>query len=128
MSETATGTFRTTSWQQHPYSEAPMLAVAEKELALDGDLTGTATGRASHAYGADWSNRFAGHVLVQATLGNRTGTLVLEEQGQGSPQGATASWTVLSAGGDLAGLTGSGTWTWEQGAETSAYTLTYDLP
>jgi hypothetical protein len=128
MSETATGTFTTTSWQQHPYSEAPMLAVAEKELALTGAIEGTATGRASHAYGADWSNRFAGHVLIQATIDGRKGTLVVEEQGQGSQQGAKATWTVLSADGDLAGLTGSGEWTWEQGSESSDYTLTYDLP
>jgi hypothetical protein len=127
MTEQVSGTFRTTSWQQHPYSESPMLAVAEKELALDGGIDGTALGRASHAYGANWSNRFTGHVLVTGSIAGRKGTLVIEEAGRGSADGASATWTVVGADGELTGLTGEGCWTWDKGAETSAYTLTYEL-
>ena len=132
MKKTATGTYKTTTYQENEYRQVaggPKLTVAEKELALDGGIQGTGVSRDSNAYGSDGSNHFTGHLCITGRLGDRDGSFVVAESGVGSPRGATATWQVVpgTASGGLAGLRGGGGWTWEQGKREVAYTLTYEL-
>jgi hypothetical protein len=56
---------------------------------------------------------------------NAAGSFVIEDSGMGSADGASGTWKIVagSASGELAGLKGSGDWTWEKGSQDVAYTL-----
>jgi len=132
MSETIRGTYRTTQWDEQAYNQVehgPRLAVAEKELAVDGGLQASGILRYSIAYLPDGSNQFTGHVSMTGRIGDRAGSFVVEDRGSGGADGASGTWTVVpgSASGDLAGLSGEGTWTWAAGSQEVAYTLDYEL-
>src|SRR5438093_359594 len=133
MSETVSGTYKTTQWNEVEYSKAEggaRLGVAESELAFSGGLEGTGVRRYSVAHLADGSDRFTGHLAVTAALGGREGSFVLEDSGTGSgPGGSSATWKVVpgTGTGDLSGITGEGTWIWDAGSYEVGYTLTYDL-
>src|SRR4051794_25028899 len=130
MKETVSGTYRTTHWNEMPYSDAPALSVAERAMTFEGGMSGSGVVRNSVLRFADGSNAMSGHVGVTGRIGDREGGFVVEESGTGSPEKAHVSWRIVpgSGSGGLAGIEGEGSWTWEAGSETTSYTLTYELP
>ena len=60
---------------------------------------------------------------------NAAGSFVIEDSGMGCADGASGRWQIEagSASGELAGLKGSGSWTWEKGSQDVAYSLSYEL-
>ena len=60
---------------------------------------------------------------------NAAGSFDIEDSGVGSPDGASGKWQIVagSASGELAGLKGSGSWTWEKGSQDVAYSLSDEL-
>jgi hypothetical protein len=60
---------------------------------------------------------------------NAAGSFVIEDSGMGCADGASGKWQIEagSASGELAGLKGSGSWTWEKGSQDVAYSLSYEL-
>ncbi len=128
MGATISGTFRTTHWNEVEYGSADQgsrLAVTEKESAIDGGIQGTGVLRYSVAYLSDGSSVFTGHQRITGRIDDREGSFVVEDRGSGNAEGASGTWAVVagSGSGDLAGLTGEGSWTWENGSETTAYTF-----
>jgi hypothetical protein len=132
MQGTVRGTYRTTRWQQQEYGrvhQGPRLTLAEKELALEGELEGKAVARGSIVQWSTGSTVATGHVCITGRLGDRSGSFVVEESAKGGAGGATATWRVVpgSASGELAGLEGEGSWEWKPGTEEVTYTLSYRL-
>jgi hypothetical protein len=132
MEATLRGTYRTTGWRQQEYGSVehgPKLALAEKELVLEGEMEGKAVGRSSIVQWGTGSSVATGHVCLTGRLGARSGSFVVEESVKGGRDGATATWRILpeSCSGELRGLVGEGTWEWKPGAEQVSYTLSYRL-
>lgn len=132
MKATVNGTYRTILWREQDYakaSSAPRLAMAEKEIALDGDLQGKGVLRYSIVYVGEGLSNFTGHVRLTGRLAGREGSFVVEDSGQGTSSAADATWKVVegSGTGDLAGLRGGGAWHWDTGIDSVAFTLTYEL-
>lgn len=132
MQGTVRGTYRTTRWQQQEYGRAdkgPKLTLAEKDLAFEGELEGTAAAHSSIMQLDGGSTVGTGHLLVIGRVSGRSGSFVLEESVNGGPGGARATWRVVpgSGTGELAGLEGEGSWEWKPGAELVTYTLAYRL-
>jgi hypothetical protein len=132
MQGTVRGTYRTTGWQQQEYGSGehgPKLALAEKELTLDGEMQGKAVGRSSIVQWGPGSTVATGHVCLTGRIGARSGSFVVEESVKGGPGGATGTWRIVpdSGSGELSGLAGEGSWEWRPGAEQVTYTLSYRL-
>lgn len=132
MQDTVRGTYRTTGWRQQEYGprqQGLTLRLAEKDLALEGEVEGTAVGRSSIVQWDGGSSVATGHVCITGRIGGRSGTFVVEESLKGGAAGATATWRIVpeSGTGDLAGLEGEGGWEWKPGAEQVPFTLTYRL-
>jgi hypothetical protein len=130
MQGTGRGTYRTIGWRQQEYGsvdQGPKLALAEKELALEGELEGRAVGRSSIVHWGTGSSVATGHVCITGRIGARSGSFVVEESVKGGPGGATATWRIVpeSGSGELSGLAGEGSWEWKPGAEQVSYTLSY---
>jgi Protein of unknown function (DUF3224) len=126
------GTYRTTGWRQQEYGNTdrgPKLALAEKDLKLEGELEGSAAGRSSIVLWGTGSSVATGHVRITGRIGSRSGSFVVEETVKGGPAGATATWRIVPESGtdELAGVAGEGSWEWKPGAEQVAYTLSYRL-
>jgi hypothetical protein len=132
MKNKISGTYKTTHWNEQEYSQlegGPKLTVAENELALEGGIQGKGIRRYSVVHMTDGSNRHTGHMSITGRVGDREGSFVVEDSGMGSADGASGTWKIVagSASGELAGLKGSGDWTWEKGSQDVAYTLSYEL-
>ena len=132
MQGTARGTYRTTGWRQQEYGGAevgPKLMLAEKELAFEGDLEGSAVGRSSIVGWGTGTSVASGHVRVTGRIGGRSGSFVVEESVKGGAQGATATWRIVSesGSGELSGLAGEGNWEWKPGVEQVSFSLSYRL-
>lgn len=133
MSTEATGTVEMQSWDEHTwdgkrYDEVtgPKQTTGGMTTAYRGDLTGTGEMRFLMCYPDDESCRNVGYEVVTGTLAGRTGTFVLEHVGGFGGGVAESTFTVVSASGDLAGLTGTGTVRWPQGG-SGHYTIDHDL-
>ncbi len=128
--DTVKGTYKNTAWNDVPYVETgPRLSIAEKEAAYDGGLQGQGVLRYSVVQLPDGTSQFTGHQHIAGRLGDRAGAFVVEENGTGTRDGARATWRIVpgSGSGDLDGVTGEGSWTWEMGKENVDYTLSYGL-
>jgi uncharacterized protein DUF3224 len=132
MQGTARGTYRTTGWRQQEYGgadAAPKLTLAEKDLALEGELEGSAVGRSSLVTWGTGSSAAIGHVRFTGRIGGRSGSFVVEESVKGGAGGATATWRIVpeSGSGELGGIAGEGNWEWKPGVEQVSYSLSYRL-
>ncbi|MEV0679659.1 DUF3224 domain-containing protein [Actinosynnema sp. NPDC050436] len=133
MSTEASGTVGMADWVEHTwdgkrYDEVtgPKQTTGGMTTTYRGDLEATGEMRFLMSYPDDASCRSTGYEVVTGTLAGRTGTFVLEHVGGFRDGVAEGTFTIVSAGGDLAGLTGTGTVRWHQ-TEPSRYTLDYDL-
>ncbi|MFH8613085.1 DUF3224 domain-containing protein [Streptomyces sp. NPDC018029] len=130
--DTATGTFTFAGWDERPVAGADGGARIA-HAAVSNDYTGAveATGTSCEytiAYTSETVGTFVGYEFVDGTLAGRSGSFVIEQRGSFGADGTIeCSFTVLpgSGTGDLAGLTGAGSFTARSGQATTPYSLAY---
>jgi hypothetical protein len=126
MTQTITGRFDVTSWDEEVYDDADGVALAQTSStkAFEGGIVGTSTVRILQAGAPDGAAAYVAVERVTGEVDGRKGTFVLTHRAVMSPAGGEMTIAVLphSATGDLAGLTGEMT----IGAE-HAYTFVYSL-
>ncbi|MEU9414851.1 DUF3224 domain-containing protein [Streptomyces sp. NPDC048272] len=134
MPTSTTGTFSFSDWKELPIGPAdatPRLAHATVTNAFSGGVEAAATTcDYTVAYTSSTTGGFAGMELVAGRVDGRPGTFVLEERGTFEADGTTrCAFSVVlgSATGELAGLSGSGSFTARHGEGSVAYAFTYDL-
>jgi len=113
MNTHATAVFEVKSWDEKPYLQldaSSKLTRASVTKTFRGDLTGNATSESLMFYHADGSATFVGLEHIEATIGGRTGSFVLQATGTYRDGTATADCTVVpgSGTGGLRGLRGVG--------------------
>ena len=132
MKDKISGTYKTTHWNEQEYSQlegGPRLTAAEQESPIEGGIQGKGILRYSGVHMTGGSNLFTGHLSITGRVGDREGSFIVEDNGMESADKASGTWKIVagSAAGDLAGLKGAGSWTWEKGIQDVAYTLSYEL-
>ncbi|HEX3623174.1 MAG TPA: DUF3224 domain-containing protein [Acidimicrobiales bacterium] len=125
---TATGTFTVRAWDEAPYEErdgGAKLTRAAVTLAFSGDLEAEATVQWLMSYAPDGTAAFVGLQLVAGTLGGRAGSFVLQDVGTFAGGVARGAWSILagSGAGDLAGISGSGSF---EAGQDAIYSLDYE--
>ena len=115
MSTRAEGTFGLNSWDEKPYVETDgeiRLTQASIANTIAGDIQGESTLCYLMAYLPDSSASFVGHEHVTGRIDDRHGAFVLKHEGVFSDGQAHGSLEVVpgSTTGDLAGLTGQGSY------------------
>lgn len=115
MSNVANGTFGFTSWDEAPWDEsddALKLTRAEVANEFHGDIEGTSSLVYLTAYLPDGTASFTGQERVTGRIGDREGSFILMHAGSYASSRVTATTTVIpgSGTGDLAGLTGHGSY------------------
>lgn len=111
---TAHGSFELKSWDENPYEELDggrKLTRASVEQSFSGDIAGAGAVQWLMAYRGDGTAHFVGLQRVTGSLGDRSGSFVLDTVGSFDGQAARGTWSVVedSATGDLEGLRGTGT-------------------
>ena len=126
----ANATFTVQGWDEQTFEERDpgKLTIASVQQAVTGDIEGTSDVRWVMAYTADDAAEFVGIQSVTGSIGERTGSFVLRSVGTFDGAVAAGDLTVLagSGTGDLAGLSGTGSFTAPMGDEASI-TLDYEL-
>ncbi|XVV01656.1 DUF3224 domain-containing protein [Actinosynnema sp. CA-248983] len=129
----ANGTAEMKSWDEHTWDGkrhdeviGPKQTTGSMTLAYSGDLEGTGEFRFLMDYPDAESCRSLGYEVVTGVLGGRSGSFVLEHTGGFRDGVSRGTFTVVSASGGLAGLTGSGSITWHLG-EPGAYEFDYKI-
>jgi len=108
----ASGTMEITSWDEKPYLEIDdmrKLTQASVTQTVSGELTGEVTSETLMCYAADGSASFVGLRRFVGTLGQRSGSFVLQEDGTFDGVTAKVTGFVVPGSGtdDLGGLTGT---------------------
>jgi hypothetical protein len=127
----AAGTFQVTGGSEDAYYElegGPKLARVSGTQRFIGDIEGDGSVEWSMCYLPDGTARFAGLQRVEGWIGERPGGFVMESIGGHDGKASKGVWTIIagSGTGDLAGLTGAGTFDAPGGPEVS-YRLEYQL-
>ncbi|WP_055570053.1 DUF3224 domain-containing protein [Streptomyces atriruber] len=128
------GTFTFARWDEKPVAGAHGGARIA-HAAVTNDYTGAieAAGTSCEytiAYTNETVGAFVGYEFIDGTLDGRKGSFVMEQRGSFGADGVIeCSFSVLpgSATGELAGLTGTGTFTARGGRSTTPYALAYVL-
>jgi hypothetical protein len=112
-----------------PYDEpadGPTLSRIHVQETFSGDIIGDGAVEFLQAAGADGTASFVGIERVTGSVGGRTGTFLLQDQGTVAGGVVSGDWFVVpgSGTGDLAGLRGTGGFTANLG-EGAAVTLDY---
>ncbi|MEV0321743.1 DUF3224 domain-containing protein [Streptomyces sp. NPDC050658] len=131
---TVTGSFTFSRWDEKPVADTDGGARIA-HAAVTNDFTGAveATGTSCEytlVYADETTGAFVGYELIEGTLDGRRGSFVLEQRGSFGADGTiSCELTVLpgSGAGELAGLSGTGSFTTGHGASTVPYTLTYAI-
>ena len=91
-------------------SGAPALVEVRLTEAFTGDISGEGIGRAIQAAREDGSTTFVGIERVRGSIGNRSGTFLLQVSGTVLRKEIDAEWFVVpgSGTGKLTGLRGDG--------------------
>ena len=117
----ATGGFEVRGWDEQPWdepAEGGKLTRAEVTIEYTGDVDATATIQWLMAYAPDSTARYVGLQRMTGTVAGRPGTFVLESSGDFAGGVARGVLIVVpgSGTGELAGLTGQGTFEAPQGS------------
>ncbi|WP_441247854.1 DUF3224 domain-containing protein [Kitasatospora sp. McL0602] len=127
-----TGEFTFTDWQETPVGpEAghPRLARATVVNNFTGGIEATATTcEYAFTYVTEHTGAFAGYELLTATVGGRKGSFAVEQRGTFHQDGTVhCAFTVVpgSGSGELAGLTGTGSYVARHGEPSVPYTFGY---
>ncbi|MFE0179173.1 DUF3224 domain-containing protein [Streptomyces sp. NPDC059002] len=134
MSAQITGTFTFAQWDEKPIAGAEGGArIAHASVTNDyvGGIEAAGTScQYTIAYTSETVGSYVGHEFIDGTLDGRKGSFVIEQRGSFGADGTIqCSFTVLpgSATGELAGLTGAGSFTARGGQPTTPYTFGYAL-
>ena len=126
----ANASFTVQGWDEQTFEERDpgKLTIASVQQAVTGDIEGSSDVRWVMAYTADDAAEFVGVQSVTGSIGDRTGSFVLRSVGTFDGKTAAGDVTVVagSGTGDLAGISGTGSFTAPMGDEASI-TLDYQL-
>lgn len=131
MTMRAAGTFEIDSWDEEPYDERDGTKLARVRVAktFHGDVEGASTTDLLLAYGAEeGSAAYVGFERVVGRVHGRTGSFVLHHTATSSPDGRSATWSVVpdTGTGELLGLRGEAEISIGPDGEHS-FALDYDL-
>jgi uncharacterized protein DUF3224 len=131
MRQTANAHFAIKSWDEKPYSEGPdlpKLTRASVSKTLTGDIEGDGHVEYLMMYRSDGTATFIGLERVNARIGGRSGSFVLQRNGAFEGGLAKETYTVVpgSGTGELSGLAGEGHTSVGHGME-HPFALTYEL-
>lgn len=127
---TATGAISVTTWQPQPYdepAEGPALVRIHVEEQFSGDVVGQGVATFLQVLQADGAAAFCAVERISGSIGDRSGTFVVQDSGTLAADGSvTGTWTVVpgSGTGGLVGLRGEGGFEAALG-QNAAFTLTY---
>lgn len=128
--KTAKGIIHHNNWDEKPYHEhkPQKSTLAIIEAVFEGDLDAKAVTRFLMQYPDDETCHYAGYLVVTGTLDGKSGGFTLFETGTWTGGVARSDWQIVagSGSGDLAGITGKGTYS-AQHDKTVHYELSYDL-
>jgi hypothetical protein len=125
----ATGKITVKSYEPAPYDEpadSPTLSRIHVEETFSGDIEAEGVVDFLQAQMADGSASFVGIERVTGSLGERSGSFLLQDQGTVSGSTVSGEWFVVpgSGSGDLAGLRGEGGFSAQRG-ESAEVSLEY---
>ncbi|QES46878.1 DUF3224 domain-containing protein [Streptomyces venezuelae] len=127
------GRFGFADWTEEPVGEEgvlPRLARATVVNTFSGRIEAAGT-RCSYtiAYVGESAGTFAGMEVLTGTVDGRKGSFVLAERGGFDAEGTRCTFEVVpgSGTGELAGLRGSGGFTYRHGEVSVAYTFDCEL-
>jgi hypothetical protein len=131
MSVRVAGTFEVTSWSEEQTTGldgTAKVATARIGQRFTGGIEAETISDTLMTYRDDGTAEFVGYQRVDGAVGDKTGTFVLQSLGHFDGKEATAQVEVVlgTGSGDLAGLTGNGSWAAPQGS-TGTFVLDYDL-
>lgn len=131
MTTRATSTFEIDSWDEEPYDEREGTKLARVRVAktFSGDVEGASTTNLLLAYGAEeGSAAYVGFERVVGSIHGRPGSFVLHHTATSSPDGRSATWSIVpnTGTGGLLGLRGEAEISVGPNGEHS-FTLDYDL-
>jgi hypothetical protein len=127
----ATGKFEITSMGEDVYQELDgggKLTRANGTQRFTGDIEGEGSVEWLMCFSAEGGARFVGLQRVVGSIGDRTGSFVVEATGNFAGKRSKGTWTVVagSGTGDLSGISGEGAFEAPGGPEAS-YSLEYQL-
>ncbi|MGA4847546.1 DUF3224 domain-containing protein [Streptomyces sp. G5(2025)] len=127
------GTFTFAGWDEQPVAGVEGGARITHAAVIN-DYVGTieAAGTACEytiAYTSGTTGAYVGYEFIDGTLDGRKGSFVIEQRGSFVRDGIECAFTVLpgSGTGELAGLTGTGTFTARHGEKSTPYAFDYTL-
>jgi hypothetical protein len=125
----AAGTFQVTGGGEDTYHElegGPKLTKVKGTQRFTGDIEGDGSVEWLMCYLPDGTARFAGLQRVEGSIGERTGSFVMESVGSHDGKASKGVWKVIagSGTGHLSGLSGEGTFD-APGGPTVSYRLEY---
>jgi Protein of unknown function (DUF3224) len=131
MSDKVEGKFKIENWQEETYGEIEgggKLTRASVKQAFSGGIEGDGEVEWLLCYRADDTADFVGLQSVAGSVGERSGSFVLQVSGSFDGGEAKGDWTVVpgSGTGELGGLRGSGGFAAPLGSE-AAVTLEYEF-
>ena len=106
MSRHIEARFEIANWDETPFddTESPKLTEALVSKKYSGDIEGTSTTKWLMAYAPDKTAAYVGIERIDATVGDKRGSLVLLHEGGV----ATATLRIVSGTDELTGATGTG--------------------
>jgi Protein of unknown function (DUF3224) len=132
MSTHITGKFKYTSWDENAYEEelssGRRLTRASVVQDPSGDIEGEGSAEWLMCLRPDKTATFVGLQRVTGTIGERSGSFVVESHGTFDGELARGRWTVVPGSGtdDLRDIRGKGSWEAPHGPEAT-FELDYDL-
>jgi hypothetical protein len=125
----ATGRITVQVYEPAVYDEpadGPSLARIHVEETFDGDIVGSGVVEFLQAARADGTASFVGIERITGSVGGRSGTFLLQDQGTAANDVVSGEWFVVpnSGTGDLTGLRGTGGFRADLG-QGAAITLDY---
>lgn len=134
MPTTTTGHFTYANWQEKELSSSASghrLCHASVTNAFSGGIEAEETScEYTIAYVTEQTGTFTGMEMLSGQLDGRRGSLVLQQHGTFDTEGTVrCSFEIVEGTGteELAGVTGSGSFTARRGEGSVPYTLTYKL-
>ena len=127
----ATGSFQVLSGSEDSYEDrdgGARLAHAWGNQAFSGDITGDGNVHWLISYAADKTARLVGLQRITGSVGGRSGSFVIETRADHTGKSSHGSWSIVegSGGGDLAGISGTGSFD-APGGPNATYELEYEL-
>jgi hypothetical protein len=127
----ATGSFNILSGGEDGYEERDgggKLAHAWGDQKFSGDISGDGNVHWLISYASDKTARLVGLQRIDGSVDGRTGSFVIEAQADHTGKSSKGSWSIVegSGTGDLAGITGTGTFD-APGGPAASYELDYEI-